>query len=309
MVCKHEDTISLLEVSDTAKEQYLKQSKATSEPFLMKAIDIANNCDINYKASKNHRLLVELSLMKMASLQFDSEKKNPDLRSSTSNPVYQLIPASHFKRKQGKITSDSDWEGGTTEKIEVESVTIEPATEEIAEPSPTVEEEVIVATKPKIQLGDQSKRVSGLSISSLKAKRAHELNKIEVVIDENDLPHDPFEEEEMQNHWAAYVQELDQAGRKILASNLSIDQPKLLGDNTIWIQLPNSTMKKEIEREQSGLIKFLKTRLNNYDISLKISVNEEHAKRFVYTPEEKYEKLRKKNPAIDLLRKEFDLDL
>ena len=309
LVCKHEDTVTLLEVSDSAKEQYLKQSKATSEAFLMKAIDIANNCDINYKSSKNNRLLVELSLMKMASLQFEGEKKNPDFRLSDKSHVYQLIPASYFKLKNAISELEKDFEGGRVEKIEEETIVAEPSPQEEPEIEQSEQEELIVVSKPKIKVGDKSKRVSGLSISSLKAKRAHELSKIEVVVDENDLPHDPFSEADMQSHWAAYVQELDQAGRKILASNLSVDQPKLLGDNTIWIQLPNSTMKKEIEREQSGLIQYLKSRLNNYDIRLKISVNEEHAKRFVYTPEEKYEKLRKKNPAIDLLRKEFDLDL
>jgi DNA polymerase-3 subunit gamma/tau len=68
-------------------------------------------------------------------------------------------------------------------------------------------------------------------------------------------------------------------------------------------------MKKEIEREQSGLMSFLKQALHNYHITLSISVNEETAKKYAFTPEEKYEKLREKNPAIDLLRKTFDLDL
>ena len=308
LVCKHEDTIALLEVSDTAKDQYLKQSKATSESFLMKAIDIANNCDINYKASKNHRLLVELCLMKMASLHFDGEKKNPDLRSDVEDLIHKLIPASYFKAAKKPADKEEEF----TPVVDLKEVDV-PFPEPVSELSPgmvhPVEEDLIVAPKPEIKIQDKSKRVSGLSISSLKAKKAHELSKIEVVIDENDLPNDPFSEVDMQKIWMAYVNKLDGEGRKILASNLSIDQPKLLGDNTIWIQLPNSTMKKEIEREQSGLMKFLKSELNNYDIRLKISVNEEHAKRFAYTPEEKYEKLRQKNPAIDLLRKEFDLDL
>ena len=56
-------------------------------------------------------------------------------------------------------------------------------------------------------------------------------------------------------------------------------------------------------------MKFLRKQLNNYSIELKITVNDEIAKKFAYTPEEKYQKLREINPAIDLLRKEFDLDL
>lgn len=94
-----------------------------------------------------------------------------------------------------------------------------------------------------------------------------------------------------------------------MASNLSSDQPKIANETEIWIELPNSTMKKEIEREQYPLLKFLRKQLNNYSIELKITVNDEIAKKFAYTPEEKYQKLREINPAIDLLRKEFDLDL
>ena len=68
-------------------------------------------------------------------------------------------------------------------------------------------------------------------------------------------------------------------------------------------------MKKEIERENFELMEYLRAKLNNHFIQLQISVNEKSAKKFAFTPEEKYEKLREKNPAIDLLRKTFDLDL
>jgi DNA polymerase-3 subunit gamma/tau len=85
--------------------------------------------------------------------------------------------------------------------------------------------------------------------------------------------------------------------------------PKLLKDHIIWIELPNDTMKKEIERAQSGILNFLKKELNNYAIQLKITVSEQVAKQFAFTPEEKYEKLREKNPVIDLLRSSLDLDI
>ncbi len=113
----------------------------------------------------------------------------------------------------------------------------------------------------------------------------------------------------MQKHWADFVHQIDVEGRKILASNLNTDIPKLKEDTTIWIELPNSTMKKEIEREQFDLLEYLRVKLDNYALKLKITVNETTAKKFAFTPEEKYEKLREKNPAIDILRREFDLDL
>ena len=57
MVCQHETTIALLEVGEGAKKSYLEQSKKTSKTLLLKALSIANDCDLKYKTSKNQRLL------------------------------------------------------------------------------------------------------------------------------------------------------------------------------------------------------------------------------------------------------------
>jgi DNA polymerase-3 subunit gamma/tau len=75
LVAKDPATVQLLEVGDLAKKQYLEQSKRADLRFLMQAIDLANACDLNYKVSKNQRLLVELTLMKIASITFDGKKK------------------------------------------------------------------------------------------------------------------------------------------------------------------------------------------------------------------------------------------
>ena len=75
LVAKDKSTIPLLEVGDNAKKKYLEQSKVASLPFLLKGIDKANDCDLNYKTSKNQRLLVELALMQLSSITFDGEKK------------------------------------------------------------------------------------------------------------------------------------------------------------------------------------------------------------------------------------------
>ena len=74
-MAKDAATIELLEVGDTAKKQYLEQAKKSDLRFLMRAIDIANDCDLKFKSSKNQRLLVELTLMKIASITFDGKKK------------------------------------------------------------------------------------------------------------------------------------------------------------------------------------------------------------------------------------------
>ena len=320
LVCRHEDTIALLEVGEKAKKQYLEQSKRTSESFLLTGIGMANECDLNYKASKNHRLLVELTLMKLASIDFNGEKKNLKNLNTTGNIEVQLIPTSFFidelptKQSLETVKFLKNTQTVIPKEKEVEFREQGESTEtEKADPQPltaVMPEEVMISDPNKnIKIKERSKRISGLSLSSLKAKKEHQLKRIEVVIDEDELPKESFAKEELLKHWDSYIKKLEDAGKKIMASNLSSDQPKIVNESEIWIELPNGTMKKEIEREQYHLLKFLRKQLNNYSIELKITVNDEIAKKFAYTPEEKYQKLREINPAIDLLRKEFDLDL
>ena len=68
MVCQDTATIQLLTVSDNIKARYQEQATTTPLSFLLSALNIGNNCDVNYKTSKNQRLHVELALLKMAHL-------------------------------------------------------------------------------------------------------------------------------------------------------------------------------------------------------------------------------------------------
>mgnify|MGYP007000076830 CR=1 len=63
------------------------------------------------------------------------------------------------------------------------------------------------------------------------------------------------------------------------------------------------------ERQKTDLLQFIRLALQNYSIDLDISVNESIEKTFVYTNEEKFQKLKEKNPSIELLKKTFNLDL
>lgn len=285
MVCQHPHTLELLEVGEDVKQQYKEQSSKASKTFLLRGLELVNSCDLNYKSSKNQRLLVELTLMQLASIDYDGEKKNTDF----------IIPASHFKSVPPKDLKITPREVAKTE--------LEENTEEIAKEVPKPDPPSI----KKIALKQKIDRVSGLSLSSLKTKKEHADSKNSEGSDVIQ-PNNPFTEEAMQIQWDAFVKKLEKKGKKILASNLQTDVPKLKNGNTIWIELPNGTMKKEVEREQGPLLDYLKQNLANHSITLHITVNEEIAKKYAFTPEEKYQKLKEKNPAIELLRKEFDLD-
>ena len=78
---------------------------------------------------------------------------------------------------------------------------------------------------------------------------------------------------------------------------------------TIHLALPNENMKSQLISHKPKLLKFLRTKLNNYSINLLIDVNEVSEKKYAYTPQEKYEKLKEKNPFIAEFRKKLDLDI
>ena len=75
LVCKNPATLSLLEAGEQAQALYAAQSHKAMHDFLIKGIELANECDLKFKVSQNQRLLVELCLMQLASITFDGEKK------------------------------------------------------------------------------------------------------------------------------------------------------------------------------------------------------------------------------------------
>ena len=78
MVCKAPETVNLLEVSENVKLRYQKQAKEIDQQYLLNSIDILTQADYQYKTSQNKRLLVELSLMQIASMSGTTEKKKPE---------------------------------------------------------------------------------------------------------------------------------------------------------------------------------------------------------------------------------------
>ncbi|WP_299361906.1 DNA polymerase III subunit gamma/tau [Winogradskyella sp.] len=294
MVCKNQATIDLLEVGEETKQKYVEQCLKTSNTFLMKGIQLANDCDLKYKTSKNQRLLVELTLMQLASITYDGEKKNSK---------HFIIPPSYFKEKgitpvPVKKIKETTYDNTSAQAIVNEKISKKESVTVVAEP-------VVI---PKISIDKAKKSTSGLSLKSIKEKKEHQIRQLDVVIDEENLPKEPVTQEALTDAWNAYAATMDKKGEKILASILHMAEPKLR-DTTIHLSYSNNTNKIELERAQYPLLSYLRKTLKNFDLHLEITVNEEIAKKYAFTPQEKYEKLKEKNPNIELLKKTFGLDL
>jgi DNA polymerase-3 subunit gamma/tau len=285
MVAKDKITIELLEVGDNAKKKYLEQSQQCDLRFLLQGIELANDCDLKYKSSKNQRLLVELTLMQLASITFDGEKKN-------SKPY--IIAAIHF---QNSVKKSFRKPKNTITKLQ----------EVKKELTKKVVEELSIEKIPAPKLDIKNRRPSALSITSINRKK--EIEETEVDFEEVEgLPTDKFTDQEAQVYWKKYAERLIHQGKKSAASIMKANSPTVKG-NEIHFQLPNNLMKDQLLRAKNPLLKYLREKLNNFKIELIIDVNETQEKKYAYTPLEKFEKLKEKNSAIELFKKTFDLDV
>ena len=183
----------------------------------------------------------------------------------------------------------------------------------IPEPEITEEKPTLAVTpsmlQPKIEAtAGQAAPVSALSLSSIRAKKElqEQINpnsKEEVV-----LPTESFNETDLLLFWTKYAQKLGDKGYKIMESLLLINDPVVNGTK-VTIELPNEGSKLDFESEKNGLLGFLRSHLHNHDITIEVIVNEAVENKFAFTPQDKYNRLNELNPALDLLRKTFELDI
>lgn len=289
LVTKTPSTLSLLEAGEQAQRLYATQSQKTSQEFLLKGIEIANDCDLKYKVSQNQRLLVELCLMQLASITFDGEKKKVDA---------YIIPPTYFRKNDYSIV---------VEAKPIESVPV------VAVPNPVeiVSEPIAIATpeilKTPVPTSNEVK-ISALSLASIRAKRElQETSKLHTK-DEAHLPTEDFTETDMLLQWNKYAQRLGDKGHKIMESLLLINDPVLKG-TSITLELPNEGSKIDFETEKHGLLGHLRGHLHNHNITIEVIVNEAVETKQAFTTQEKYNRLCEKNPNLEILRKTFDLDI
>ncbi len=349
LVSKNQETIELLEVGEQVKAMYFEQSQKTGQQFLIDGIDIANSCDLKYKLSQNQRLLVELCLMQLASLTFQGEKKNSDSPdrfvippshfksdkpvpknlvkkeqqiTSAGSRVPDPVQKNEAEEKSSQVkgpnqpisSSDSSSEdksnknnGSTNDPTGTKSAN-EAVSSKNNSPNTNPDGPQKVIERPQILAERNARKISALSLKSIQKKQQLKEEFIASQPEKDNFPTEEFSENEMKEAWHAYSQLVEKEGKFNLLSHLTMGIPKLEG-HIIHLEFPNHTIKTEVERAKFELLEFLRENLQNYDVDLDITVNEVVEKKYAYSPREKFEKLKEKNPLIERLRQEFDLDI
>ena len=298
-MCKHPDTISLIEVGSSTQKKYLTQSEMADLSFLEKAITLTNECDLQYKASKNQRLHVELCLMQIASVEDEKKKDKPYIKPALKTDKAPQKPAAKEEPK-------SIAEPIVAKPIEETSVeTIQPPTLEKPDTESTTAPAEPVKEKP-IALDIQPKGVSGLSLSSIAYQKNIKANQPTIG---KSTREETIRQESLETAWKALSSQLEADGEYNLAALLNLDSPRLKNKVEIHLNFPNKTNKLELESEKGKIIGVLADALKNDLLQFVIHVSQEEQQNYVYTARDKYEQLVKINPLVDDIRKEFDLDL
>ncbi len=279
LVCKDAGTIQLLEVGNNIKDKYKEQSAKCTVPFLLKALNISNKTDLQYKSSKNQRLQVEIGLMLMCSILTVPEVKEQVtvIKSARLAPV--KAPA--LRVTQAPVAN------------------------------------VNVAAAPKVETAPAEKKRAiiknaGPSIGGLLGKKKVE---DEVASDSKgqkkipEQPKTPFTEEQAKDHWLRYAN-LIKTSNAYMSASLSGHLPKLKDNFALEWEVENTSLQETFEKEiKVDLVEFLRRELNNYSLQLFTVLNKVVGEKKIYTSQDKYKRMAEKNPTIQKFRQQFDLDI
>lgn len=305
MMCQNEGTTKLLEVGAETEIKFHKQAKAVSTTFLLHALELANTCALQYKSSLHPHLQVELCLMQIASLS-EGEKKKPK---PYIKPYQEEEKSSVGSSGLPFETSNSAKEAKADDPKQDDVGIVKETTGNNEKETPSEEKDIEMSEEKEepIQLDLSSQGVSGFSLSSLRIQKEHQ-NKNEnpqesVVVREHEVS-----QESLHECWENYTMQMTDNGARNMVALLQLDQPRLKNKIEIHLTVPNDTNRVELEKQSTSLLSYLREKLNNDHLTLKLHVDTKEDKKFVYTAEDKYDQLVEKNPIIAAFKKNFNLE-
>ena len=286
LVSKDESTLRLLEATPAIKKRYLEQTANCSVAFLFKALEIGNNCDLNYKSTKNPRLHIELSLIRLCRLMHEDdealEKKKPDPGQLKKQEEDLPLPSKSEILRQ---------EVHHSEKVVINREKIFGSHDPVIEkPSKTFSIKEIISED--IETGDtKSEKLI--------------LNEPEVHL----LPKKEFSPHAFDIAWQEFTDQLKGDGMRIVSMFKSI-RTEVENDQTIKIHLNNATQKDTfILNYKQKLISFLENKFILSDIDIETTVDLTESSEILYSDDQKLNYLINKYPILKDMKKIFNLDI
>ncbi len=294
MVCKDNATLQLLQVSGNVQRKYMEQSAGASLSFLLSALNLGNQCDLHYKASKNQRLHVELTLMKMAHI-----PSAVNLAKGLQNGVVEIKKKVEQPVSNGQPTI-TQVSVGINHQSAGNGTSVSPNQPVVKENghsyTPTS------ATKPTIKIPT--------TFAELDKEAAPTADKVSVLLAAESQTREniPFTKEQLETCWKSFAQSrITNGGYN--SEQVILNKPVDLKENTILLKLDSQIQLSQLNDFKPVLLEHLRKSLKNFSIELQAEVAPQEGKKMIYTSQEKFNYLAEKHPVLQDLKAKLGLDL
>ena len=307
MMARDKQTLPLLEVSELQRQKYHQQAQKCSDKFLFRALKILNDCDISYRQSSNKRLLVELTLIRVAQITQpeDDDSAGAGLSPNRLKSLFKNILVSQPKTAMQvagveKTLKKSTYQKSANEKSEKtdneknNAVKLQP--QQITD---------ITTRKKQPQLAN-----IGVTFARLKQDPviSDELNVIKVDEKQSIIEEKRFTEADLSVQWTLMCNRMPQnfVG---LASRLKNLVPRITSYPNFEVVVDNNILLEHINQIRGKIRATMRQTLNHKSIEFSVRLANQDELKKTFTKREVFDDLRKRNPAFEKLRTKLGLEL
>lgn len=333
LVSKDEATLTLLEVGASIRERYRAQAQKCTPQFLYQAMKLCNDCDLNYRLSKNKRLLVELTLIQVAQLTMGPENPTPPQGTKKNlSPVFNQGATS-------AQTNTAQTTGGNTTVRPQGNATHSPIGTAPQAPAPQTHAPVAAGTKitppqgpsntpqaaapkgvqPAVQNTDKKipvMKAGNLGISIRRPQTVAPTNAsatatVKAVQPQEEENYEDyiFNEKDLDYYWREFAARLPKEEAANAGRMMNI-QPHLLSDKkTFEVVVDNELAQKYMQQLAPQIEAHLRQQLHNRQIRMTTRVSEANENIRAYSHVERFQMMSKKNPDLLKLKEAFGLEL
>ena len=280
---KDRRVVDLMDVSNQLKARYAKQAERCSTEFLLKALDIANECDINFRSANNKRLHLEIALLKMVPTQIVQPIQQPQVVIPSQNEVPRReaarndTPAQNDIPKTTVISSEHRPQG---------DVQRETPTSSNVTPTPAPVQRV--------------KRAGTISILDEGTKKKAEEAPVEAK-------NNPFTQEMLVEAWKKFGETRKDKSPNFVAGICKYE-PTLKDNSEVHYQIDNILVIKDVDN-MAALRDFLAKELDNNQFKMVHHIVEKPKEDVAYTDRSRFEKMAEINPNVITLKKGLGLNI
>ena len=323
LVGKDPVTLPLLEVGASIRQRYQEQAQKCPLPFLYKAMKLCNECDLNYRISKNKRLLVELTLIQVAQLTIEGDDvsggRSPK---QTIKPVFsqpaaaqpsQVASASSVQQAPVHSSPASVTANVTPNRQPQKATTARPV-------SPSATNTTSSAPLPGAGIPSVAKeerkvpvmKMSSLGVSIKNPQRDQAAQNATVAhVPRVQQPEQDsnFNERDLNYYWQEYAGQLPKE-QVAIAKRMQVLRPVLLNNSTTFeIVVDNEIAAKDFTALIPELQDYLRGRLKNSKVVMTVRVSAPTETVRAVGRVEKFQMMSQKNQALMQLKEEFGLEL